>query len=191
MNERYTIEDFVCETSVEEYLARFHNPEVVLGYCRECSKYGKQWSCPPFDFDVVERLTQYDKVLLVATKITPTQTELSYHKAEQFIRTERIRLERRLLDLERQYNGLASTCIGSCLHCPEGNCTRPLGNVCRHPECVRPSLEAYGFDVCSTASELLGIDMKWGHKGASPEYLILIGGVFYTPSLQSPLKNTY
>ena len=54
MEERYTIEEFAREISVEEYLDQFHNPAEVWGYCRACSNYGKQWGCPPFDFDVVE-----------------------------------------------------------------------------------------------------------------------------------------
>ena len=175
----YTTDEYTHEISVAEYLSRFHKPNEVWGYCRACNNYGKQWGCPPFDFDVVERLSQYDKVLLVATKITPTATGLPYQESEQFIRAERIRLERRLLDMERQYNGLASTYIGSCLHCPEGNCARPLGRVCRHPECVRPSLEAYGFDITKTLSELFGIELKWGTNGSSPEYIVLVCGLFW------------
>ena len=175
----YTIDEFTYEISVTEYLARFHKPCEVWGYCRACNNYGKQRGCPPFDFDVVERLSQYDKVLLVATKITPIAAGLPYQESEQFIRAERIRLERRLLDLERQYNGLASTYIGSCLHCSEDNCTRIFGKVCRHPECVRPSLEAYGFDITKTLSELFDIELKWGIDGSSPEYIVLVCGLFY------------
>ena len=175
----YTIDEFTFEISVTEYFARFHKPNEVWGYCQACSNYGKQWGCPPFDFDIVERLSQYDKVLLIATKITPTATGLPHQESEQLIRTERIRLEKQLLDLERQYNGLASTYIGSCLHCPEGDCTRSLGKVCRHPECVRPSLEAYGFDITKTLAELFDIELKWGINCFSPEYIVLVCGLFY------------
>ena len=175
----YTIDEFTFEISVTEYFARFHKPNEVWGYCQACSNYGKQWGCPPFDFDIVERLSQYDKVLLIATKITPTATGLPHQESEQLIRTERIRLEKQLLDLERQYNGLASTYIGRCLHCPGGNCTRSLGKACRHPECVRPSLEAYGFDITKTLSELFGIELKWSANGSSPEYIVLVCGLFY------------
>ena len=37
--------------------------------------------------------------------------------------------------------------VGSCLYCPDGTCTRPEGNPCRHPELVRPSLEACGLSL--------------------------------------------
>jgi len=44
---------------------------------------------------------------------------------------------------------------------------------------VRPSLEACGFDVAHTASELFGIEMKWGSGGRMPEYLTLVCGFFH------------
>lgn len=68
---------------------------------------------------------------------------------------------------------------GTCIHCPEGSCTRPEGRPCRHPELVRPSLEACGFDVARTASELFGIELKWGSGGRMPEYLTLVCGFFH------------
>ena len=70
MDACYTVEEFLREISVDEYIARFHNPDEVWGYCRACSNYGKQWGCPPFDFDVVERLSKYRTLRLVATKVT-------------------------------------------------------------------------------------------------------------------------
>ena len=44
---------------------------------------------------------------------------------------------------------------------------------------MRPSLEACGFDVARTASELFGIEMKWGSGGRMPEYLTLVCGFFH------------
>ena len=64
MSERYTIEEFTREISVEEYLDRFHNPAEVWGYCRECSNYGKQWGCPPFDFDVAKTVRELFEIEL-------------------------------------------------------------------------------------------------------------------------------
>ena len=50
---------------------------------------------------------------------------------------------------------------------------------CRHPELVRPSLEACGFDIAHTTSELFGIELKWGTDGSLPEYLTLVCGFFH------------
>lgn len=52
-------------------------------------------------------------------------------------------------------------------------------NPCRHPELVRPSLEACGFDIGRTTSELFGIELKWGADGKMPEYLTLVCGFFH------------
>ena len=76
-----------------------------------------------------------------------------------------------------QKQGLAY--VGTCLHCPEGTCTRPDGKSCRHPELVRPSLEACGFDIGKTTAELFGIYLKWGTDGKLPEYLTLVCGFFH------------
>ena len=69
--------------------------------------------------------------------------------------------------------------VGTCLYCPEGTCTRPEAKPCRHPELVRPSLEACGFDIAHTTSELFGIELKWGTDGSLPEYLTLVCGFFH------------
>ena len=149
---RYTARDFTAELPAAAYVARFRDAERVGCYCRECGNYGRSWGCPPFGFDMEEYVTRYGTAQ---------------------------RLERRLLEMERQYGGRSFAYVGTCIHCPEGSCTRPEGRPCRHPELVRPSLEACGFDVARTASELFGIEMKWGSGGRMPEYLTLVCGFFH------------
>ena len=179
MGERYTVEEFTREVTVEEYIARFHRPDEVWNYCRACSNYGRQWGCPPFDFDVVERLAKYRTIRLIATKITLLDRSISTCAINDLLCPERVRLEAELLALERQYDGLACTYIGECLHCAKGRCRRLEGRPCCHPELVRPSLEAYGFDLGKTLSELFGIELKWSIDGSLPEYLVLVCGVLY------------
>ena len=60
-----------------------------------------------------------------------------------------------------------------------GRMIRPEAKPCRHPELVRPSLEACGFDIAHTTSELFGIELKWGTDGSLPEYLTLVCGFFH------------
>ena len=109
----------------------------------------------------------------------PQKQGLPSSEAGRLILPERRRLEQQLLGMERQYGGLSFAYVGTCLHCPEGTCTRPDGKPCRHPELVRPSLEACGFDIGKTTAELFGIDLKWGTDGKLPEYLTLVCGFFH------------
>lgn len=179
MGEGYTVDKLTREIAVEEYITRFYRPDEVLGYCCACSNYGKQWGCPPFDFDVVERLSKFRTIRLIATKITFLDKSNSPCELSDLLRPERVRLEEELLALECEYNGLACTYIGECLHCSKGACARLKGEPCCHPEKVRPSLEAYGFDMAKTMTELFGIELKWSANNALPEYLVLICGVLY------------
>ena len=68
---------------------------------------------------------------------------------------------------------------GRCLYCPNESCARLEGRPCRHPELVRPSLEACGFDLCRTTEELMAIPLRWGEGDRMPEYLTLVSGFFH------------
>lgn len=175
----YHVEEFTRQVRVEEYVARCRDAERFEACCRECPNYGRSWCCPPFDFSVEERIGRYSDLLLVATKITPLEAGLPISSSRALIRPERVRLQRRLLELERECDGLSAAYVGSCLYCPEGSCTRPDGEPCLHPELVRPSLEAYGFDMGRTTEELFSMEMRWGRDGLMPEYLILVCGLFH------------
>lgn len=181
MNDRtgYRAEDFTVSLAAGDYIARFRDAERFAGFCRECENYGRSWGCPPFGYDVEARLGAYEKILLVATKIYPSESDLPMNMSRSLIRPERIRLENRLHELERRYGGLSCSYAGSCLYCPEGCCTRPEGGPCRHPALVRPSLEACGFDIGKTLAELFGIELLWGRDGRMPEYLTLVCGLFH------------
>ncbi len=176
----YTAQDTIVEISTAEYIRRFRDVERFIDCCRKCPNYAKSWICPPLDESVEKCFQQYEKLLLIATKITPLQNGLPLDQSRQLILPERIRLERTLLSMEKQYGGKAFTYAGSCLHCPEGTCTRPKGLPCRHPELVRSSLEAAGFNLSATASELFGTEMLWSKDGLIPEYLLLISGFIHS-----------
>lgn len=176
---RYTVEDTTTTLPAGEYVARFRDAERIGGYCRTCPEYGRSWGCPPLGFDVEACLEGYASALLVATRITPSESGIPLSEAQRLILPERRRLEGRLLEMERLYGGRSFAYVGTCLHCPEGTCTRPDGKPCRHPELVRPSLEACGFDLARTTSELFGIELKWGRNGLLPDYLTLVCGFFH------------
>ena len=175
----YMTRDFSAELPAADYIARFRDAERIGGYCLSCPNYGRSWGCPPFGFSIGRYLSGDATALLTATKIVPEKQGLPLSEAQRLILPERRRLERRLLEMERQYGGLSFAYVGTCLYCPAGTCTRPEGKPCRHPELVRPSLEACGFDIGKTTAELFGIDLKWGTDGKLPEYLTLVCGFFH------------
>ena len=59
----YTIENYESEISVKEYVERFVDVETFLEACKRCPNYNKVWSCPGYDFDVLEYWNKY-KILV-------------------------------------------------------------------------------------------------------------------------------
>lgn len=176
----YTLEELTQTIPTEELFRLFHNEEVVGGYCRECENYGRSWGCPPFDFDAKERLRQYQNVLLIATKITPREQGLPLNVAEELILPERRQIDKHLLRLEKEHNGLACSYVGKCYYCAEEeSCSRLCGEPCRHPQFVRPSLEAYGFDVAQMTEQVFGLKLLWGKAGLLPDYLVIVCALFH------------
>lgn len=175
----YQAEDFTADISVDEYMLRFRDEEKFLVFCRQCRNFGRSWACPPFDFDTAGLLRKYRFAHLMATKITPAVPALPFSRVQEFILPERLRIERTLLDMERKIGGLSFSYTGKCLYCSEHTCTRKQNLPCRHPDKMRPSLEAFGFDIGRTLSELFGIELLWGRDGLLPEYLVLVSGFLH------------
>lgn len=176
---KYQIENYTADIPVEDYISGFRDEQYFHELCKQCTNYGNSWGCPPFDFDTEDFLRQYSHVHLMAAKITPEDNDIPVEDTQRFILPERIRIERELLDMEKKYGGRSFAYIGKCLHCPDGRCTRTCGKPCLHPDKVRPSLEAFGFDITKTLSELFGIELLWGKDGKLPEYLVLVSGFFH------------
>lgn len=175
----YTAHDYTVAISTNEYIRRFRDSERFIKYCRECKNFNRSWACPPFSHDTEAELRKYSSLLLIATRIDLAGKEIPIAESPRLIRPERIRIERRLLEMERIYGGRSYAYAGSCLYCPENTCARTIGKPCRHPDLVRPSLEAYGFDIGRTTAELFGIPLLWGKDGILPDYLTLVCGFFH------------
>ena len=54
---------------------------------------------------------------------------------------------------------------------------RREGRPCRHPESIRPSLEAMGFDIARTAADIFNTPLQWSRNGQLPKYLTLISAL--------------
>lgn len=179
MDKKYQSEDVVAVIDRERYVREFRDVPTFEACCRQCPNYGNRWGCPPFDHDTLQDLLPYSKVMIVGIKITPLDHKMPLDRVYELMRPELDRANVRLLELEAQSGGMAFGFVGKCPYCGDTPCTRRDGNPCRHPDLVRPSLEAYGFNVSKTASDVLGIDMQWGKDGMMPRYLTLVCGLFF------------
>ena len=180
MSKGYITENFTTNISVDEYILRFRDEKRFIELCKQCSNYGNSWGCPPFDFDTGAFLRQYKYAYLMATKIVPIEKGIPIDKSQELIRPERIRIEKELLKLELRFG---------CLYCPDSECARKCNRPCLHPDKVRPSLEAFGFDIAHTLSELFGIELLWSNNGILPEYLVLVSGFFHN-STENIISHT-
>lgn len=179
-NKAYTAVNHEITIEARHYIEQYRDVARFAALCRECGNYERRWCCPPLDVALEARLRGYTRATLLACVITPDCVEQPLAGAMALMRPEIERLNRRVLELERERDGLAMGFAGSCYYCGNEPCTREHGLPCRHPERVRPSLEAYGFDLERTCRELLGIEMAWSRDPRRlPPRLTLLCAVFH------------
>lgn len=179
-----SVKDTSTILPTEEYISRFRNAELFIKRCMECRNYNRNWSCPPYSHDIPAELRQYRHITITATTITPKKKNIPLSEWNSIVGPQRERVEKQLLAMEKELEGRAFGFGGSCSYCLEDECTRPKGLPCRHPELVRPSLEAYGFDISKTLSELFDIELVWGKEGFMPEYITLVSGCMFDKKVQ-------
>ncbi len=179
MNKTYKIEKYEAEIGAKAYIEGFRRAEYFIQFCQQCRNYGHRYGCPPFEGDPLTLIEGYDRVRLLGVKITPEDKTLPLEAAGDLMAPVISELNEELLALEQELGGYAFGFVGTCPYCGGAPCARIEGKPCRHPEKVRPSLEAIGFDISQTAKDLLGLDIKWSHDGRIPEYLTLVCGIFY------------
>ena len=183
MNYKLTRKEVTIDA--DEFIRRYRDVERIAALCAQCPSHGKSWSCPPYSFDPVTVSDGFNNVTLIGTTIefdeatraaceTPEQSRTIATRAmEEVWKT----VLPELMERERQQP--SSRCFTfRCRLCPEG-CTRPEGKPCRHPDRLRYSLEAVGFDVSAAARNLLGIDLEWSSDGSLPKHITIVTALMY------------
>lgn len=160
-----------------DYVCRFRDAELFMGFCRECPNYGRVWACPPFDYDIARTFEGYSHVTVFGAKIEFRPNDLKLEEGRSIVLPVRSDLENRMLRLESLFGGRAFALAGKCRHCVE--CAKPEGKECRFPDRVRPSLEAAGFDVGKTSEQLLGEKLVWSTDGRLPSRISLVTALFH------------
>lgn len=187
MSGSYKLETFERDIPVREFIEKYVRPEEFIEYCRACGNYGKVWSCPPYDFDVMDYWHEYETIKCVAYKIVyAEQKEISCYSEIAEVKE---MMQKHLFSLEKEYHGSVLLSAGSCSLCAESAgadfvkgreadwCTRVKDEPCARPECMRYSIESIGGDVVTPLKDLFGLEIKWAEDGMMPEYHILLGGL--------------
>ncbi len=175
----YTTERFDADIDARTYINEFRRTDYFLEFCRQCKNFGRRYGCPPFDDKALSIVDHYERVRLIGIKIIPNNKHLPLSIANDLMEPVIREMNEELLDLEQSLGGYAFGFVGACPYCGGEPCARISGHPCRHPEKVRPSLEAFGFDMSKTAKNLLGLEIKWSQGKQIPEYLTLVCGLFY------------
>jgi predicted metal-binding protein len=166
--------------------------------CKECKNYNTKWSCPPYTFDTTAKIAPYKNTYIIGTKIAFTNELLNSTIAVpeknailmDAIKQVRKKLDAFMLEQEQKYSGFVFF-AGSCRKCEPTDCTRQSGTPCRYLGKIRPSLEAYGFDIGKTTANLLGLELKWGTAQNIPEYLVLVGALLTNEDVSMSLCDLH
>lgn len=179
----YTTSHHEASLSVPEYLEGYVAVEEFLETCKNCPNYDNIWSCPPYDFDVIEYWKKFGTLKLFATNITfnPELLERTYTQDElkqiltKVLSDEKQKLSDGLMLLESEYPGSISLSAGNCQIC--SSCSRPQGQPCCHPETMRYSIESLGGNVGLTIRKLMGLNLEWMEEGKLPGHFVLVSGL--------------
>ncbi len=174
-----------CRVPVEEYMKECIDVPRFLSYCRQCSNYGKTWSCPEFSFDPLDYWKQYKSLRIIGMKIIVPDDlraktfdrEGKAEIIEALLAEYKQKFDDYLYEEEKKTEGGMALGGGSCLRCGTQPCSRREGKPCRQPDKMRYSIEALGGDVGKTVGKYLGQELKWIEDGKLPEHFILVGGV--------------
>lgn len=181
---KYSVERYTASMNMPEYIDGYIDVEIFLGNCKRCKNFGKIWSCPPYDFDVMEYWRKFSKIEFVASKIIFGKEyggqEFSKEELDEILKNslfaEKRKLSDELLEREEEIEGSVSLCAGSCSICGEV-CPRVAGGACLHPEKMRYSIESLGGNVGLTISKLMGLELEWMEENKLPHYFILVSGI--------------
>ena len=175
-------EKFFADIDAKNYINEFRRTDYFIEFCQQCKNYNHRYGCPPFEDKTLSIVEGYEKVRIMGVKIIPNNKKLPLSAANDLMEPVITEMNEELLELEKSLGGYAFGFVGTCPYCSGAPCARISGEPCRHPDKVRPSLEAFGFDMSKTAKDLLGLEIKWSQGELIPEYLTLVCGVFYQKS---------
>ena len=174
-----------------------HKREEVLNYCRNCGNYMKNYSCPDFEFDILEYLSNYNYATVIMTKVDSefiSESIDNEYLKDMSCDSKVLRdYERENPDVDMDLNSKISMFMfneikdymtdklldmenyyPNSVSLPPGSCTRcdvcfkKENSKCNAPEKLRYSLEALGFLVSDIYRDIFESELGWA-KGKLPE----------------------
>ena len=176
------IKKLTADVDVEEFIENYVDIERFMGLCEECENYGKNWNCPPFDFDVMEVWNSFNKLKIIAFKLDFSDEELNMEYSEKELEFILKRLERMKVKLMNEIYALENEnsyglFLGNCNLCMK--CTREFGMPCKMPFKMRYSIESLGGNVDQLIEDIFGFKILYAKDNRLPEYLMFVGGLLF------------
>lgn len=176
------IKKLTADVDVEEFIEKYVDIERFMGLCKDCENYGKNWNCPPFDFDVMDIWNSFNKLKIIAFKLDFSDEELNMEYSDKELEFILKRLERMKVRLMNDIYALEDEnslglFLGNCNLCMK--CTREFGMPCKMPFKMRYSIESLGGNVDQLIEDVFGFKILYAKDNRLPEYLIFVGGVLF------------
>ena len=176
------ISKLMADVDVEEFVENYVDVERFQGLCRDCEHYEKNWSCPPFEFEVEDVWNSFNKLKIIAFKLEFDDEELNTvfpDKELEFVLKKLERMKIRLMNeiyaLEDE-NSLGLF-LGKCSLCMK--CTREFGMPCKMPFKMRYSIESLGGNVDQCVEDIFDLKVLYAKDNHLPEYMLFVGGLLY------------
>ena len=176
------ISKLTADVEVDEFVEKYVDVEKFHGLCRDCENYGNNWSCPPFEFEVMDVWNSFNKLKIIAFKIDFDEEELASEYSDKELDFILKRLERMKIKLMNEIYALEdensyALFLGRCNLCMK--CTREFGMPCKMPFKMRYSIESLGGNVDQSIEDIFDFEIKYAQDNHLPEYLIFVGGLLY------------
>lgn len=162
-------------TTTIKNLLMYHKPEEVFGYCKRCPKYGQYWSCPPYDFNILDLINKFTHATVIGVRINLLKSGSKDDAIAEFFK-KREALSRKLIEIESIHPNTEVLYGGNCAFCD--NCSRSANLPCIAPDKKRFSLESLGFKVSEITKDFLEEELQWGKGDDIPDYLMSVFAVF-------------
>ena len=176
------IEKLTADVDVKDFTDNYIDIERFMRLCEECENYGKNWNCPPFDFDVMDVWNSFNKLKIIAFKLNFSDEELNREYSDKELDFILKKLERMKVKLMNDIYALEDEnslglFLGNCNLCMK--CTREFGMPCKMPFKMRYSIESLGGNVDQIIEDIFGFKIIYAENNRLPEYLIFVGGLLF------------